>query len=254
MKIFKKIGIFLATIGMYPLRLAMAIAGTPIYFINLSKLLRRSRDGWSISIFPMLPDRFEKSGVASGHYFHMDLWASRLIFNSKIIKIVDVGSRVDGFIAHILTFREIEVLDVRPLVSTTRGLSFRKIDMTNPDASPLDYADCVTCLHTLEHFGLGRYGDEVNISGWKVGLNNLTRMVARNGNLLIAVPVGRERIEFDAHRVFRPETLISAVTALGFKLNSFSAVDDDGNFHETIDPTDCNNLEYGCGCFHFIKN
>jgi len=230
MKFLKKIGIFFATTGMYPLRIAMAIAGAPIYIINLGKLLIGSRDGWSISIFPMLPDRFEKSGVATGHYFHMDLWASRLIYNSNVNKLVDVGSRVDGFIAHILTFREIEVFDVRPLVSTTKGLTFRIIDMTNPDESPVDYADFVTCLHTLEHFGLGRYGDKVNMSGWKIGLNNLARMVSRNGNILIAVPIGRERIEFDAHRVFRPETIINAVTALGFKLNSFSVVDDDGNF------------------------
>ena len=38
-----------------------------------------------------------------------------MIYNSKPKRHIDVGSRVDGFVAHVASFREIEVFDVRPL-------------------------------------------------------------------------------------------------------------------------------------------
>ena len=40
---------------------------------------------------------------------------SQLIFENSPKNILDIGSRIDGFVAHVLTFREIDVLDIRPL-------------------------------------------------------------------------------------------------------------------------------------------
>lgn len=253
MRATKKIGITLAAVGFLPIRMVKAIFGLPVFIKNFINVCFQDKSGWKLSLFPMLADRYEQSGVASGHYFHMDLWAARLVYSLQCSKPVDVGSRVDGFVAHVLTFRDIEVFDVRPLVSKVRGLIFQQINMTEPNAAPIGYSDCVTSLHTLEHFGLGRYGDKVDMHGWKTGLQNLARMVKEGGNLIIAVPVGRERIEFDAHRVFDPETIIAAATALGLKMETYAAVDDEGCFHEQAGITDSGCYEYGCGCFHFVK-
>lgn len=253
MRTTKKIGITLAAVGFLPLRTIKAIFGLPVFIKNFFSLCFQAREGWKLSLFPMLADRYEQSGVASGHYFHMDLWAARLVYSLKCDKPVDVGSRVDGFVAHVLSFRDIEVFDVRPLVSKVHGLVFHQINMTEPNVAPIEYSDCVTSLHTLEHFGLGRYGDKVDMHGWETGLQNLARMVSVGGNLIIAVPVGRERIEFDAHRVFDPETIIAAVTALGLEIKTYAAVDDNGCFHEQARISDSKGYEYGCGCFHFVK-
>lgn len=40
---------------------------------------------------------------------------ARWIYEAAPIKHVDVGSRVNGFVAHVASFREIEVIDVRPI-------------------------------------------------------------------------------------------------------------------------------------------
>jgi len=54
----------------------------------------------------------------------------------------------------------------------------------------------------MEHFGLGRYGDPVNYDGYLLGLNNLYQILKIGGKLYFSVPIGPQRIEFDAHRVF----------------------------------------------------
>src|SRR6516165_5825430 len=67
--------------------------------------------------YPVLSDYKESAGAARGHYFHMDLWAARKIFTAAPRHHVDIGSRIDGFVAHLLAFRDVEVVDIRPLSS-----------------------------------------------------------------------------------------------------------------------------------------
>src|SRR5262245_51188927 len=53
--------------------------------------------------YPILSDYGGAAGVARGHYFYMDLWAARKIFKAAPSRHVDIGSRIDGFVAHLLT-------------------------------------------------------------------------------------------------------------------------------------------------------
>ena len=57
--------------------------------------------------FPCLRDRYEAGGVASGHYFHQDLLVAQWLNAANPQRHIDVGSRVDGFVAHVAAFREI---------------------------------------------------------------------------------------------------------------------------------------------------
>lgn len=245
-------GAVLAEMGINPLRLGKAICGIPIYIRNALKVCRQNKEGWQINIFPVFADRYEQSGKVKRHYFHMDLWAARLVYQLQFKKIVDIGSRVDGFVAHALVFCEVEIIDVRPLVFKVKGMSFRQLDMSGMDDALEGYTDCVTCLHALEHFGLGRYGDAVDLSAWQAGFLNLARLLKSGGSLVLAVPIGRERIEFDAHRVFDVDRIIAEGDKCGLTLESFSYIDDIGNFHEFAATDESKYLEYGCGCFHFI--
>ena len=109
--------------------------------------------------YPCLNDWGAESGTASGHYFHQDLLvASRIFENSPKIH-VDIGSRIDGFVAHVAAFRKIEIFDVRPLGKTIPNMVFKQVDFMNPDFHMHHYCDSISSLHAIEHFGLGRYGD-----------------------------------------------------------------------------------------------
>jgi hypothetical protein len=71
------------------------------------------------------------------------------------------------------------------------------------------------------------------------------------GRLYFGVPVGIERLDFNAHRVFDPSTVVDAFPTL--TLRSFSAVDDSGAYHEDVDPMDFSNMQYACGLFEFAR-
>ena len=119
-------------------------------------------------------------------------------------------------------------------------------------------ADSVSCLHALEHFGLGRYGDPVDFDGWHKGLQGLTRMVQAQGLLYLSVPTARDqRIEFNAHRVFSLPFLRSALEP-AFKIQSCSFVKDRGELMQDIDPHSAQANEsfdsnYGCSIWTLRK-
>jgi len=168
----------------------------------------KSKFNGRFSLSPCLHDRDEEGGATKSDYFWQDLLIARMVFDAKPKKHVDVGSRVDGFVAHIASFREIEVLDVRPTTTAVPGVTFRQADLMTRMEDMVECCDSLTCLHALEHFGLGRYGDPLDAEGFKRGIANLASLLRDKGTLYLSVPIGVERIEFNAHRVFDPRTII----------------------------------------------
>lgn len=251
----RRIGTILVHAGLDPRKMIAAIRFAPAYVVGLFSLLRerqRWRQTFGLRIVPVLSDRHAASGVATGHYFHQDLWAARRIYERKPRRHIDVGSRVDGFIAHLLTFRDVDVLDVRALDSQVRGLRFRQADIMA--GVPGETSDSVSCLHALEHFGLGRYGDPISFDGWERGFRNIAAMVATGGSLYVSVPIGPQVIEFNAQRLFAPATLVQIAEGHGLQLVQFSYVDDAGMFHEDCLVEQAKECLYGCGCYEFRRD
>ena len=241
-------------LGVNPKKIVYFFRGMPVYFINLFGYMRNDSDGrFAVrisSLYPMFMDRYLDAGSASGHYFHQDLWAARKIYERDPQDHVDIGSRVDGFIAHLLVFRSVKVVDVRPMHSDVAGLDFIQSDMTALDFAH-DSIDSLSCLHAIEHVGLGRYGDSVDPQGWRKGLGELQRVLAPGGRLYLGTPIGEEKLYYDAHRVFDPKTLVEELPDL--QLLSFSYVDDAGDIHENVALSDTPGMKYGCGLYEFTK-
>ena len=203
------------------------------------------------NIFPILSDKEDSAGLAGGHYFHQDLWAAKKIFKRRPMAHVDIGSRVDGFVAHLLVFMPVTAVDIRYLDSNIEGLTFVQDDATELSRMETNSIDSLSTLHVAEHFGLGRYSDPVDPDACFKFMSSLQRILSPGGRLYFSVPVGRERVEFNAHRVFAPQTILDAFSAL--QLVSFSFVGDDGCLYEDIDPIDIPNSDLACGLFEFTK-
>ena len=111
-------------------------------------------------------------------------------------------------------------------------------------------------MHVIEHIGLGRYGDKIDTEGDIKDINELKRVCDIGGSILFVVPVGEERIQFNAHRIYSFET-IKKIFEEGFELKEFSLITDKNEYIENINIKDAKNLvekqRYGCGCFYFIK-
>ena len=69
--------------------------------------------GWR-NLYPCWED-WNASACTLSYYFWQDLWAARKIFMARPPVHFDIASRVDGFIAHLLCFMPVTMLDIRPL-------------------------------------------------------------------------------------------------------------------------------------------
>jgi len=238
-----------------PLEMIRKWRGIPYYLDNLKaynglNCREKFQFRWSNAL-PVLQDRFTQAGGTRGHYFWQDLWAARHIYESKIQSHVDVGSRLDGFIAHILPFCRVTYVDIRPLDTETEGLEYRRGSILEMPFQN-DSVASLSSLHVIEHIGLGRYGDKVQPDGYIQGAKELARILAPNHRLYIGTPVGIERLFFDAHRVFDPQTIINIFAPL--QLIQFSLIDDQGDriyYDASFDKA--RSCRYGCGLFVFQK-
>jgi SAM-dependent methyltransferase len=202
-------------------------------------------------MYPILNERKADAGTIGGHYFHQDIWAARKILERHPSQHLDVGSRLDGFVAHLLVFMPVTVIDIRSLDSTVQGLQFVQDDATELLKFGDSSIDSISSLHAAEHFGLGRYSDPVDPQACFRFMRALQRVLCPGGRLYFSVPIGRERVEFNAHRVFAVRTILNTFAQLN--LVSFSLVGDDGHFYSNVDPAGCEDSEYSCGLFEFTK-
>jgi hypothetical protein len=202
-------------------------------------------------MYPILSEKVDSAGQAGGHYFHQDLWAARRIFERKPERHMDIGSLVHGFVAHVLVFMPVTAVDIRPLESNVRGLTFVQDDATELSRFESDSVASLSTLHAAEHFGLGRYSDPIDPDACFKFMNALQRVLAPGGRLYFSVPVGRERVEFNAHRVFAVQTILDAFS--GLRLVSFSFVGDEGDLHEDVRPEEMPESRLACGLFEFTK-
>ncbi len=224
----------------------------PWFLRTRREYLRRTRERVPLlDTHPAFLDRRAVAGTASGHYFHQDLWAARKVHQSGVARHVDVGSRVDGFVAHCASFTDVEYVDIRPLAAAVPHLT-----STVGSVLSLPFADgsveSLSCLHVVEHIGLGRYGDPLDPEGSLKAMTELQRVLAPGGSLYFGIPVGRERVCFNAHRVLSPDTVVRAFGRLS--LASFAAVDDSGRLVDPAEPERFRGAEFACGLFHFRRN
>lgn len=156
----------------------------------------------------LINDSYEKGGSLDCYYWQ-DLWAATKVLERRPELHYDIGSRVDGFIAHLQASRQKTcLLDIRPIEDIMPYVSFQQTDATNLAGIPDESIDSISALCSLEHFGLGRYGDAVDPEAWFKAMKSIQRVLKRGGYAYIAVPVGKEHVEFNAHRIFYPETII----------------------------------------------
>jgi SAM-dependent methyltransferase len=227
----------------------------PVYFANIRTYSKQSKDNkfkmTFADLFCVTYDKYLDAGVMKGHYFFQDIWAAQKVFQKAPIEHIDVASRIDGFVAHILPFTKVQYVDIRKLESTLDNLVFVEgsiLELPYEDNS----INSLSCLHVIEHIGLGRYGDPIDPDGYVKAAKELARVLAPGGTLYLGTPIGSERLCFDAHRVFDIQTILGVFSTL--KLTEFSLIDDKGEgIIKNADINVGNKYRYACGLFEFQK-
>ncbi|MDR2528253.1 MAG: DUF268 domain-containing protein [Synergistaceae bacterium] len=218
------------------------------------------RESFALQRKWMCPCLYDWDGNAGAvnYYFWQDLWAAKKIFQRKPSAHFDVASRIDGFVAHVLSFMPVTLIDIRPLPFEVEELDFVRADATDMSIINDNSVESLSSLCALEHFGLGRYGDSVDPEACFKSMAELRRILAPNGRLYISVPIGVERVYFNAHRIFAPQTILDAFPKL--ELADFSVIDTrdirNPRYMEHVEPNDFANeinTESLTGLFEFKK-
>lgn len=244
----KKLYIFIHQFGINPIQFLNSIRFIGKYFTQLIPFLLKSNKKFRKDIFPILSDRYSKAG-STNLYFKQDLLVAQKIFKLKPKNHLDVGSRIDGLVGNLATFMAVDVIDIRPLESPFPEINFIQNDMMGSVVVTRNY-DSITCLHALEHFGLGRYGDPINFEGHITGLKNIVNYLKPSGTLYLSVPIGRNTIHFNAHRVFSINYLVNLFEEIGLKIKEFDYIDDKGKIFRKVKISDGQDDNFGCryGC------
>lgn len=183
------------------------------------------------------------------HYFYLNGWCMRRILASRPGNHVDVASQV-VFVSLLSAVVPVTFMDYRPLLAKLKGLQ-----CISGDILKMPFADnsieSLSCLHVIEHLGLGRYGDRLNPEGTRKAAAELLRVLAPDGNLFVGIPVGKPKLSFNAHRIHAPEAVREMFEPM--ELVEFSGVHDDGTFVERVDLAEFKESEYACGMYWFRK-
>jgi SAM-dependent methyltransferase len=199
-------------------------------------------------LYPCLEDRTATTPF-DPHYFYQAVWATERLVALRPAAHVDVGSEL-RWVALLAAWFPVTFIDIRP--APVRVANF---ETQAGSILQLPYADrsvaSLSCMHVIEHVGLGRYGDSLDPQGSIKAARELQRVVAPGGHLFLSTPVGRKRTCFNAHRIHPPHEVVEWFDAL--RLVEFGAVSDDGAFRPQAEPAAFEAATYGCGLFRFQR-
>jgi hypothetical protein len=189
------------------------------------------------------------------HYIYHPAWAARIVKGVNPDFHVDISSTLH-FSTILSAFIPVKFYDYRPAKLELDNLTSEKADLMALDF-PANSIQSLSCLHTIEHIGLGRYGDKLDYDGDLKAVSELSRVVSSGGNLLFVTPVGATaRIQFNAHRIYTKQSVIDMFSAHGLKLKEFSLIPEheaDGGCIQDPDEELLARQRYACGCFWFTK-
>ncbi len=242
--IFKKIGKLL--IGAF----LKAIKFFPEF--NKFKQMNDGRFNVSLAnILPIITNETQETGF-DRHYVYHTSWPLRKLMQINPAVHTDFSSSL-YFIGMASAHFNIDFYDYRPADIVLDKLKTGSCDLNNLHFES-NSIESLSCMHVIEHIGLGRYGDEIDPKGDLKAISELKRVCSINGNLLFVVPVGKPRILFNANRVYSVEQIISYFA--GFDLVEFSLITDnakDGGILTNPSEDILKKQTYGCGCFWFRK-
>lgn len=197
---------------------------------------------------PMLYDDTRRTAFDT-HYFYQGVWAFGHIQRARPQLHVDVGSML-LYMGFVSVSTPVLFLDIRPALIRLPaffpvGASLLRLPFADRSV------ESISCLHVIEHVGLGRYGDLLDAEGSARAVDELARVLSPGGDLYLSLPIGVPRVCFNAHRIHEPGWVAGRLP--GLELVGFAGVDDRGRFHPAADPADFGRCRYACGMYHLRR-
>lgn len=136
----------------------------------------------------------------SNYYGNTDKWLYQALSKYPIEKkdICIFGSANPWYEAVSLAYG---VENCRVVEYSERKSFHERIRYLKPGEDSADH-DAAFSISSFEHDGLGRYGDPINPRADINAMQNARRSLRKGGLLYFAVPVGRDKLCFNVHRIY----------------------------------------------------
>jgi len=221
---------------------------------NYKNIAAKNNQRFSLKLNDLYPCIDEKISTTEiePHYTYHVAWASRVVAKLQPDYHIDISSYI-YFSTIVSAFVPVKFYDYRPAKLILSNLTSESADLLNLSLKD-NSIQSISCMHVIEHIGLGRYGDPLDPEGDLKAIKELKRVLAVNGSLLFVVPVGKPKIMFNAHRIYSYEQIMSYFSDLN--LEEFALIPDNGQetgllYNSSKELVD--NQNWGCGCFWFKK-
>jgi len=205
----------------------------------------------SKQLFPCMDDEVASHPIEP-HYLYHPAWAIRKLMEYGITEHYDFGSTL-VFATMASSISKVTLHDFRPPHIILPGLACKACDLMSLQYEA-DSLPSISCMHTIEHIGLGRYGDSLNPLGDRIAVSELVRVLKPGGFMFFVVPVGQPRLQFNAHRIYSLDMVLEMVKPL--VLVEHSLIPDDAVNVGMVDNPSSELIlrqNHGCGCFIFKK-
>ncbi|MFZ6024746.1 MAG: DUF268 domain-containing protein [Bacteroidota bacterium] len=232
-------------------KLILSVFSEVNYYIKTARAFKKADT--EIQKYETLPIFFQRrESTYDRHYVLQAYWASSIIKKNapNLTYHADVSSNV-SYVVQLSAFIPIHFVEYNP-----PKLELPSITLIKGDVVHLPFEDetikSISCMHVLEHIGLGRYGDPIDPLGMKKACRELTRVLAKGGNLLVSFPVGKPKVVLNAHRVLHPVKILEYFP--GLRLQTFAMVGDVGGLKVDCNPEEAADMNFACGMYSFIKD
>lgn len=216
-------------------------------FRKLNEVSGRFNVEWADRIIFFNEDTAETS--FDTHYIYHPAWAARIVKQIAPIVHVDISSTL-AFGSMLSAYVPVQFYDYRPAKLFLSDLYCGQADLTKLPFEDKSIAS-LSCMHVIEHIGLGRYGDPLDAEGDLKAISELKRVLAPGGSLLLVTPVGKQRIQWNAHRIYAYESIADHFKG-DFTIQEFTLIPDNAEQEGILynaSPNIVNAQKYGCGCW-----
>ena len=150
-------------------------------------------------------DNILNNKQGSEPYTNASLWHVQLLKNINItgLNVAVIGSQTPW----------IEAILLNANVGHITTIDYNKPICSHEKITVISYDDFVKCntkfdiifsYSSIEHSGLGRYGDSLNPNGDIEAMDEIYKKLKNNGILLLGIPIGRDALTWNNHRVYGP--------------------------------------------------
>ena len=154
------------------------------------------------------PDNIKKGTEGRTSYGHdVCVWLLKAFekYNIRNKNVAVIGSQTPWIEAILLNMsNKVTTIEYNVPEGNFENIQLECRDYFNHFDKNIEVYDTIVTFSSIEHSGLGRYGDPLDPNGDIKTMNNIYKNLTENGLVIWGAPVGKDALSWNVHRVYGP--------------------------------------------------